>query len=66
MNCDNASNKDTMTEHLELLHDTDGYEFNATEACIRCMPHTVHLSALEVLSCSQYFHFLLINNLIAA
>jgi hypothetical protein len=26
----------------------DGYEFNANDACIRCMPHTVHLSALEV------------------
>ena len=36
-----------MTEHLEQLHDADGYEFNATEACICCMPHTMHLSALD-------------------
>jgi hypothetical protein len=35
-------------EHLERLHEQDGYEFNATEARLRCMPHTVHLSALEV------------------
>ena len=37
-----------MTEHLERLHEEDGYEFNATETHIRCMPHTIHLSALEV------------------
>jgi len=37
-----------MTEHLEQLHEVDGYEFNATKAHIHCMPHTMHISALEV------------------
>lgn len=48
LNCDNASNNDTMADELEVLHEADGFEFDATEARIRCMPHTVHLSALEV------------------
>ena len=48
VNCDNASNNDTMMDHLERLHEEDGYEFDTTEARLRCMPHTVHLSALEV------------------
>ena len=37
-----------MADELEVLHEADGFEFDATEARIRCMPHTVHLSALEV------------------
>jgi hypothetical protein len=45
---DNASNNDTMMENLEILLAGDGIEFNAAEARIRCMPHTVHLSAMEV------------------
>ena len=54
VNCDNASNNDTMMDHLGRLHEEDGYEFDATEARLHCMPHTVHLSALEVsISCSQ-------------
>jgi len=48
LNCDNAPNNDTMADELEVLHEADGFEFDATEARIRCMPHTVHLSALEV------------------
>jgi hypothetical protein len=48
LNCDNTSNNDTMSDKLEVLHEADGFEFDATEAHIRCMPHTVHLLALEV------------------
>lgn len=52
-----------MTKQLEYLLTADGYDFNADEARIRCMPHTVHLAALEVstyVSCSQA-NILLIN-----
>jgi len=37
-----------MMECLERLHAGDGFEFDAAEARLRCIPHTVHLSALEV------------------
>lgn len=37
-----------MVDELEVLLEADGFEFDATEAHIQCMPHTVHLSALEV------------------
>jgi hypothetical protein len=47
INCDNASNNDTMMDGLETLHAEAGLEFDAQEARLRCMPHTVHLSALE-------------------
>jgi|ERR1700733_12424206 hypothetical protein len=47
INCDNASNNDTMAEALEILHQAAGLEFDAQEARLRCMPHTVHLAALE-------------------
>ena len=50
INCDNASNNDTLAECLETLHCRDGFEFCAEEAQLCCMPHTVHLAALEVLT----------------
>ena len=37
-----------MMEHLERLHAKDGFEFHAAEARLRCVPHTIHLAALEV------------------
>ncbi|KIM79415.1 hypothetical protein PILCRDRAFT_10252 [Piloderma croceum F 1598] len=49
INCNNASNNDTMVDELERLHAEDGFEFKATEAQIQCIPHTVHLLALELL-----------------
>jgi hypothetical protein len=55
-NCDNASNNDTMMEELEHLHKAEGLEFNSLWACLRCMPHTVHLSALEVSLFYSLFH----------
>jgi len=45
---DNASNNDTMIEHLEALLEQDSVDFNPLHARMRCMPHTVHLAALEV------------------
>jgi hypothetical protein len=38
-----------MVGQLETLLRTDLIEFNVSDARMRCMPHTVHLSALEVL-----------------
>ena len=47
--CDNASNMDTMVDHLEVLHHADGFrDFIAEEVRMRCMPHTCHLACLEV------------------
>ena len=37
-----------MMEELECLHKIEGLEFNNLWAHLRCMPHTVHLSAIEV------------------
>ena len=45
---DNATNNDARMEGLELLLAGDGIEFSAEEACVPCMPHTVHLAAIEV------------------
>jgi hypothetical protein len=47
INCDNTSNNDTMAEALEILHQATGLEFDAQEAHLHCMPHTVLLVALE-------------------
>jgi hypothetical protein len=55
-NCNNASNNDTMVEELERLHKAEGLQFNSLWARLRCMPHTVHLSALEVSLLYSLFH----------
>lgn len=47
INCDNASNNDTMAEALARLSSDQGHWFDAEEGRLRCMPHTVHLAALE-------------------
>jgi hypothetical protein len=47
--CDNASNNDTLVEALARYCTKEGIRFNAVEARLRCMPHTVHLSALKLL-----------------
>jgi hypothetical protein len=49
VNCDNASNNDTMTDDLEAQSAVEGFEFDSQESWLRCMPHTVHLAALEVI-----------------
>ena len=38
-----------MCAHLETKLSADGVQFDAREAHIHCMPHTIHLAALEVL-----------------
>jgi hypothetical protein len=46
---DNASNNDTLMEHIEIKCASAGIPFDATEARVRCMPHTAHLAAIKVL-----------------
>ncbi|KAI0757503.1 hypothetical protein C8Q80DRAFT_1074385, partial [Daedaleopsis nitida] len=48
INCDNATNNDTMMEALEEKCQALGIPFSACVARMRCMPHTVHLAALQV------------------
>lgn len=43
-----------MMETLETMLTRDGIEFSAEEARVRCMPHTVHLSAMEVSHCQLH------------
>ena len=45
---DNASNNDTLVETVEALCAAEGITFSATQARLRCMPHTIHLSAIKV------------------
>ena len=49
INADNAANNDTMVEHLETLLQGDFVDFRPSDVRMRCMPHTVHLAALEVI-----------------
>ncbi|KAJ7232468.1 hypothetical protein B0H12DRAFT_980962, partial [Mycena haematopus] len=41
---DNASNNDTMVEYFKQKCEERDIEFNADDARIRCMPHTVNLA----------------------
>ena len=47
---DNASNNDTLMEALESWCRGAGIKFSASAsaACMRCMPHTIHLAAIKV------------------
>ncbi|KAJ7246902.1 hypothetical protein B0H12DRAFT_1020983, partial [Mycena haematopus] len=45
---DNATNNDTMVEAFERRCVAEGIYFSAEDAQMRCMPHTIHLSALKV------------------
>lgn len=47
INCDNALNNDTMMEALERLNEIHGFDFDAQESRLWCMPHTIHLAAME-------------------
>ncbi|KAL5522088.1 hypothetical protein ACEPAF_1945 [Sanghuangporus sanghuang] len=49
INCDNASNNDTMVSYLETQLFEWGIEFSAKKAQMRCMPHTIHLVAMRLL-----------------
>ncbi|KAI0750162.1 hypothetical protein C8Q80DRAFT_1074515, partial [Daedaleopsis nitida] len=49
VNCDNATNNDTMMDALEQKCQALGIPFSARVARMRCMPHTIHLAALQLL-----------------
>ncbi|KAF5337795.1 hypothetical protein D9758_016284 [Tetrapyrgos nigripes] len=48
---DNASNNDTMIEAIERFCRRENISFSAKDSCLQCMPHTIHLAALELLRC---------------
>ena len=49
-----------MSEGIEARSIAEGFDFDAQESRLHCMPHTVHLSALEVnelpIARDQKFH----------
>ena len=47
---DNATNMDTLVDGIARHAHAAGIDFNAEWARLCCMPHTIHLSALEVSS----------------
>ena len=47
-NCDNTSNNHTMAEDLVAQSAAEGFEFDGQERHPRCMPCTVHFTALVV------------------
>lgn len=56
---------DTMVDHLKVLHHQDGfYDFKAGEVRVRCMPHTVHLSALEASILFLYYILIVTHSLL--
>lgn len=50
---DNATNNDTLVAAFERRCRTEGIEFSSTDTRMRCMPHTIHLSALKVLNSTR-------------
>jgi len=52
---DNASNNDTLMEALESKCHEAGVEFSASDSQMRCIPHTIHLTAIKAsLPCLFY------------
>jgi hypothetical protein len=47
--CDNVTNNDTLLESFEENYATEGIEFLHKKAQIHCLPHIVHLSAMQLL-----------------
>ena len=47
---DNATNSNTMMMSLERRCQQRGIQFLAQYARMRCMPHTIHLAAIKVLT----------------
>ncbi|KAI3603582.1 transposase-like protein [Moniliophthora roreri] len=47
---DNATNNDTLVQAIQDRCDAEGIDFDANRARLRCLPHTVHLAALELLN----------------
>ena len=50
---DNASDNDMLMVSLEQQCEKEGIRFLAWEACMRCMPHTIHLAAIKVIQYLQ-------------
>ncbi|KAJ7157772.1 hypothetical protein C8R46DRAFT_908335 [Mycena filopes] len=46
---DNATNNDTMVVAFEARCSAENILFSAVDGRMRCMPHTIHLSALKLL-----------------
>ncbi|KAF8230875.1 hypothetical protein L208DRAFT_1130944, partial [Tricholoma matsutake] len=46
---DNASNNDTFVDGIECCARKAGVSFNASWACLHCMLHTIHLTAIKLL-----------------
>ncbi|KAF8976200.1 hypothetical protein BDQ17DRAFT_1267537 [Cyathus striatus] len=46
---DNATNNDTFIDGISNRCKKEGVHFNAEWARLRCMPHTIHLAALQVI-----------------
>ncbi|KAF8808831.1 hypothetical protein BYT27DRAFT_7022995, partial [Phlegmacium glaucopus] len=46
---DNASNNNMLMTSLEGWCEEWGISFSAQDACMHCMPHTVHLAAIKLL-----------------
>jgi hypothetical protein len=47
--CNNATNNDTLLESLEEKCAAEGIDFSHKKAWICCLPHIVHLSAMQLL-----------------
>ena len=47
---DNMLNNDTFVDGIEHCAKKAGIPFNASWACLCCMPHTIHLAAIKVCS----------------
>jgi hypothetical protein len=54
---DNASNNDTLMSALEIRCLEAGIDFSASDARLRCMPHTIHLAAIKVFK--EFFFFVI-------
>lgn len=53
---DNASNNDTLMRAIEKRCADANVDFSATDSRMRCMPHTVHLAAIKVVSIYRIDH----------
>jgi hypothetical protein len=47
--CDNASNNDTLLQALREKCADEGINFSTTHSYIHCLPHIVHLAAMQLL-----------------
>ncbi|KAG2064242.1 hypothetical protein BDR04DRAFT_954551, partial [Suillus decipiens] len=47
--CDNASNNDTLLQALGEKCANEGINLSHKDSCIHCLPHIVHLAAMQLL-----------------